>query len=58
MTGEARLAASERPAQCPVRMKNEWQQCQQAAGHGGPHTVWLAGFGTWQWPNKEPRHAR
>jgi len=53
MTGEARLAASERPAQCPSRMPSEWQQCEKAAGHTGSHYVYLRGYGGWQWPNKD-----
>lgn len=50
------LATSEQvarsKARCTVQMPNGWLGCDQLAGHLGAHTVWLTGFGHWQWPNK------
>ncbi len=46
------LATSER-APCPAHEPREWKQCEQPAGHLGPHSVWYPGFGPCQWPRKE-----
>jgi len=43
--------------QCPAHEPREWSQCEQPAGHLGPHTVWYAGYGTKAWPNKGDKHA-
>lgn len=57
---ETRLATSEQEPRsrerCTVGMPNGWHTCDQLANHAGPHTIWLTGFGPWQWPNKEQAH--